>query len=337
MRNITLLAAMCGAMGTATAACAAAPIEYHGDKFYGVNGPRLMADIRERLEIGADTTTLEEPANFVRYEGKNAAPYVSVGVKDLSMGGLPARPPLRDMPEVEISRPLPNDPELAKELADAPIPSKAGQEYAALSDTAKPGNVSFDENPETAIVAYGTQTKGSIALQKPQPAKVEVKAQAKPEPKLAEHKPPQEKPVLVKAAPLETDSRMSFIKPVYGEVISPFGSKQNGKQNDGVNIAAPLGTPIRAVAGGEVVYAGNELKGYGNMIIIRHDNGWMSAYAHADSMRVVADQKVAQGTIIGAVGKTGNVSESQLHFGLRKGNAAVDPSKHLQTTFAAVR
>jgi murein DD-endopeptidase MepM/ murein hydrolase activator NlpD len=96
-----------------------------------------------------------------------------------------------------------------------------------------------------------------------------------------------------------------------------------------VNIAAARGSPIRAAGGGEVVYAGSELAGFGNLILIRHPGGWVTAYAHADSMAVREGDLVRQGQAIATVGATGNVSTPQVHFELRKGKEPVDPAQHL--------
>ncbi len=130
--------------------------------------------------------------------------------------------------------------------------------------------------------------------------------------------------------------KAQFIWPVAdGKVISHFGPKSAGKSNDGINIAVAEGEPIWAVAGGTVVYAASDLKGYGNMIIIRHDGGWMTAYAHARSIAVKKDATVKQGDIIGYVGMTGGVTSPQLHFAIRDGRTPVDPELYLPKTGAS--
>lgn len=120
-----------------------------------------------------------------------------------------------------------------------------------------------------------------------------------------------------------------FRAPVEGQVISRFGPKQGGLHNDGVNIKAPLGTPVKASENGVVIYAGNELQGYGNLILIRHEGGWVSAYAHNHEFKVKPGDQVKQGQVIASVGQTGNVSEPQLHFELRRNAKAIDPSEFL--------
>jgi murein DD-endopeptidase MepM/ murein hydrolase activator NlpD len=116
-----------------------------------------------------------------------------------------------------------------------------------------------------------------------------------------------------------------FQWPVNGKVISGFGATAGGLHNDGINIAAPRGTPVHAAENGVVVYAGNQLRGFGNLILIRHADGWVTAYAHNDTLLVKKGQQVKRGDVIARVGSTGNVSEPQLHFELRKGTEAVDP------------
>jgi len=117
-----------------------------------------------------------------------------------------------------------------------------------------------------------------------------------------------------------------FEWPVSGKVISSYGPKENGLHNDGVNIAAPEGTPVRAAQSGVVVYAGNELKGYGNLLIVRHSGGWMTAYAHNSKLLVSRGAEVKKGQAIAAVGSSGNVTSPQLHFEIRRGKNAVNPA-----------
>ena len=121
----------------------------------------------------------------------------------------------------------------------------------------------------------------------------------------------------------------SFRWPVRGRVIASFGSKPNGTQNDGINLAVPEGTPIKAADDGVVAYAGNELKGYGNLVLIRHTNGFVSAYAHASELMVKRGDTVKRGQVIAHAGQTGNVTSPQLHFEIRKGSTPVDPTQYL--------
>ncbi|MGA7000635.1 MAG: M23 family metallopeptidase, partial [Pseudolabrys sp.] len=121
----------------------------------------------------------------------------------------------------------------------------------------------------------------------------------------------------------------AFRWPVRGRVIAGFGSKPNGTQNDGINLAVPEGTPIKAADDGVVAYAGNELKGYGNLVLIRHSNGFVSAYAHASELMVKRGDTIKRGQVIAHAGQTGNVTSPQLHFEIRKGSTPVDPTQYL--------
>jgi murein DD-endopeptidase MepM/ murein hydrolase activator NlpD len=121
----------------------------------------------------------------------------------------------------------------------------------------------------------------------------------------------------------------SFRWPVKGRVIAGFGKRPNGTENDGINLAVPEGTPIKAADDGVVAYAGNELKGYGNLVLIRHANGYVSAYANASALLVKRGDTIKRGQVIARAGQTGNVSSPQLHFEIRKGSTPVDPAKYL--------
>ncbi len=120
-----------------------------------------------------------------------------------------------------------------------------------------------------------------------------------------------------------------FPWPVHGRVLAGYGVAPGGAHNDGINIAAPKGAPITAVDGGVVAYAGNELRGYGNLVLVKHPNGWISAYAHCEELLVKRGDKVRSGQVIAKVGATGGVSEPQLHFELRRGQRPVDPREFL--------
>lgn len=121
-----------------------------------------------------------------------------------------------------------------------------------------------------------------------------------------------------------------FIWPLQGRLISGFGPKAKGLHNDGINIAAPRGAPVRAAKSGVVAYAGNELRGFGNLLLIKHSNGWVTAYAHTDKILVKRGDRVGKGQIIARVGKTGAVSRPQLHFEMRRGKRPVNPKRFLR-------
>ena len=124
-------------------------------------------------------------------------------------------------------------------------------------------------------------------------------------------------------------STAKFLWPVKGTVVSNFGVTGKGRKNDGINIKAARGTTVKAADKGTVAYAGNELKGFGNLILIKHADGWITAYAHNDKLLVKKGQKVIKGEKIATVGSTGSVDSPQLHFEVRAGKKAVDPRKYL--------
>jgi len=138
------------------------------------------------------------------------------------------------------------------------------------------------------------------------------------------------RPVVPATVPRPPPASGGFVWPVKGKVVSAFGAKTKGLHNDGINIAARRGTPVRAAENGVVAYAGNELRGFGNMLLIKHAGGWITAYAHNEELLVKRGDKVRRGQIVARVGSSGSVTKPQLHFELRKGKQAVDPRKYLK-------
>jgi murein DD-endopeptidase MepM/ murein hydrolase activator NlpD len=142
----------------------------------------------------------------------------------------------------------------------------------------------------------------------------------------------EEKPVVEQASikPSEaTGALPTFRWPVRGKVITSYGAKTNGKSNDGINLAVPEGTPVKAAEDGVVAYSGNELKGYGNLVLVRHSNGYVTAYAHASELLVKRGDTIKRGQIIAKSGQSGEVGSPQLHFEIRKGSSPVDPLQFL--------
>jgi murein DD-endopeptidase MepM/ murein hydrolase activator NlpD len=156
----------------------------------------------------------------------------------------------------------------------------------------------------------------SVPVQNARVAKADVKADVQHEPDVTKTVEPE-------------GGIPSFRWPVKGRIIAGFGQRPNGTQNDGINLAVPEGTPVKAADDGVVAYAGNELKGYGNLVLVRHSNGYVSAYANASQLMVKRGDAVKRGQIIAHAGQTGNVSSPQLHFEIRKGSTPVDPTKYL--------
>lgn len=151
------------------------------------------------------------------------------------------------------------------------------------------------------------------------------------------HKPkrPKKPPIMVArkgslAAP-PPRAGPSFAWPAAGRIISSFGAKAGGRRNDGINILLRKGTPVRAADNGVVAYAGNELRGFGNLILVRHRGGWVTAYAHAATIGVKVGQVVQRGQVLARAGDTGGVARPQLHFEIRRGRTAIDPLIHLSS------
>ena len=165
------------------------------------------------------------------------------------------------------------------------------------------------------------------------------KTEKKPVKIASAQKPRTQKKSALKRASMKQVERTgnSFRWPLRGRVISEFGAKPNGTRNDGINLSVPQGAAIVSAEDGTVVYSGNELEGFGNLLLIRHKNGWSTAYAHISKMLVKKGQKVRRGQVIAKAGQTGAVSRPQLHFEIRRGSAPVNPRKYLSSTRLASR
>ncbi|HEY7457515.1 MAG TPA: peptidoglycan DD-metalloendopeptidase family protein [Xanthobacteraceae bacterium] len=175
----------------------------------------------------------------------------------------------------------------------------------------------------------GTASRGGPApsqrAEAPAPAQVPTPV-ANPAPQKAATVTP------VEEGPEDTKSlggSPQFRWPVRGKVISGYGPKTNGQHNDGINLSVPEGTEIKAAENGVVAYAGNELKGYGNLVLLRHADGWMTAYAHNSQLLVKRGDQIRRGQTIARAGQTGGVSSPQVHFEIRKGSTPVDPTQYL--------
>jgi murein DD-endopeptidase MepM/ murein hydrolase activator NlpD len=127
-----------------------------------------------------------------------------------------------------------------------------------------------------------------------------------------------------------TDATPIFHWPVHGKILARFGPQPNGEKNDGITIAVPDDTPINAAEDGVVIYADNGLKGFGNLVLVRHANNYVTLYAHAKELKVKRGDQIKRGDVIGASGQTGNVNTPQLYFEIRKYSAPVDPLRLLQ-------
>jgi len=185
-----------------------------------------------------------------------------------------------------------------------------------------PGTTEPREDP--AVAAQNPPSIAPPAIAAPEPRAPAAK-EAKTETRVAALPPP--KAAAIPKPPPRQGRGLDW--PVKGRVVVPYGSVAKGMRNDGINISAKLGTSVRAAEAGVVAYAGNELKGFGNMLLIKHSGGLITTYAHADQLKVQRGATVRRGQIIASVGQTGSVSSPQLHFEVRQGAKAVDPMKYL--------
>jgi murein DD-endopeptidase MepM/ murein hydrolase activator NlpD len=211
----------------------------------------------------------------------------------------------------------------AQSKADAAKKAEAVQKAAEAkakieADKAKAAKIiaarKAKSEDDTVTTASIPEVK-SPAKTQPMPAKAEPVARTEPEKETT-------------TASTETEGA-SFRWPAKGRVISGFGARGTGGANDGINIAVPEGTPVRAAEGGTVVHADDALKGYGKLVLIRHTNGYVSVYAHNGELNVKRGESVKRGQVIAKSGQSGNVTAPQLHFEIRKGATPVDPTKHL--------
>jgi murein DD-endopeptidase MepM/ murein hydrolase activator NlpD len=216
--------------------------------------------------------------------------------------------------------------------------SKISHHYhKSVNEIAKANNIqpTATLNVGDRLIIPGTQAsplKASAPAAAAQPKPVAASAPPK------EPEPAQSASVVAPTDPLDKEAAKlaegnsaipKFRWPANGRVIAGYGPTTNGQQNDGINISVPENTPVKAAEDGIVAYAGNELKGYGNLVLVRHPNGYVTAYAHAKELLVKRGDQVKRGQVIARSGQTGNVNTPQLHFEIRKGSSPLDPTRFL--------
>ena len=231
----------------------------------------------------------------------------------VTYGDLVARNKLKNPDRIYVGQRLvlPDGPQArgtkpAPDLAPNSVPNPASRPV----QTHRP-NRDFAHIPAPRLKPGRVPAKTAPAKMSPTPSGVRAAAQRRPEPSA----PP----------------RKGFIWPVSGPVVLGYGPKSGGLYNDGINIGAARGTPIRAADIGVVTYVGNELRGFGNLALIKHGDGYVTAYAHMSDAVIKQGQIVSRGQVIGSVGSTGAVDKPQLHFEIRKGLKARDPARYLST------
>ncbi|MBR0934419.1 M23 family metallopeptidase [Bradyrhizobium jicamae] len=230
--------------------------------------------------------------------------------------------------------------------------SIARQHHISAAELARANNLDLSArlSPGMKLMVPGAKSAAAMpAVPAPQvvaQAPVPAPVAAAPVPRVVASAQPQqsarlvqptanvEQPVAAAETPApkaaETTSALpTFRWPVRGKVITAYGAKTNGKVNEGINVAVPEGTPVKAAEDGVVAYSGNELKGYGNLVLVRHPNGYVTAYAHASELLVKRGDTIKRGQVIAKSGQSGEVGSPQLHFEIRKGSSPVDPLQFL--------
>lgn len=215
----------------------------------------------------------------------------------------------------------PADLQSANNIAD-PTKVRPG---TVLKVPGEPGAVAAQPVAQPAPIARAPATGG------PRPTIINSQPAAEPQRVAAVNPPIQtDVPPTAAADTPKASGTGRFRWPVKGKVIANFGTRPDSTHNDGINIAVPAGTEVLAAENGVVAYAGNELKGYGNLVLVRHENNWVSAYAHNDTLLVKRGDKVKRGQPIARAGNSGAVDQPQVHFELRQGSKPVDPMPHME-------
>lgn len=183
--------------------------------------------------------------------------------------------------------------------------------------------------PARPTVAAGSQPRKNEPRAGPRPVSdvPAVESSSLPDDALPEREPPN-----AESSNALRPGGLDFIWPLEGRILGRYGRIGDGRRNDGINIAGRRGDPVRAVADGVVAYAGNEIRGFGNMLLIRHAESWISAYAHNERVLVRKGERVRKGQVVSRVGSSGNVGGPQLHFELRRNDRLVDPERYLPRT-----
>ena len=274
----------------------------------GYKGPRALSP-GQQLIMPRPTATAAAPASKA-VAATSAAPSVHVVNRGDTLLSIARR---NHVSVAELAKANSLDPSAKLKLGmKLTVP---GAKTAAVAPAAQPA-----AGAQPVTVAMPPATKLAAATGDPQ-QKVRLASATTTPAELSAETP-------VKASEA-TGALPTFRWPVRGKVITSYGAKTNGKANDGINLAVPEGTPVKAAEDGVVAYSGNELKGYGNLVLVRHSNGYVTAYAHASELLVKRGDTIKRGQIIAKSGQSGEVGSPQLHFEIRKGSSPVDPLQFL--------
>ena len=283
----------------------------------GYKGPRVLSPGQQLIiphpaAVAAAAPALAAPVSKPVVVASAAAPSVHVVNHGDTLLSIARR---NHVPVAELAKANGIEPSAKLKLGTKlTVP---GARTAAVAPVAQPAAVATAQ-PAAPLAAPATK----LAAATPDPQQKARLAQAAPTAEETAAENP------VKAADA-TGALPTFRWPVRGKVITSYGAKTNGKANDGINLAVPEGTPVKAAEDGVVAYSGNELKGYGNLVLVRHSNGYVTAYAHASELLVKRGDTIKRGQIIAKSGQSGEVGSPQLHFEIRKGSSPVDPLQFL--------
>ena len=271
-------------------------------------GPRTII-VQRGQSLGGVAHSYHVPERAIIEANNLRPPY------QLTVGSRLVIPGTRNAPAQQAAMPLPSRPP-----AEGPPASSHQPAIVPLDTPEPPRSVAAAPPPTPARPGPATLTpppSTNMVVPRPPEGEPSVAEEARAEPPAQSANPP----------PANASGRFAW--PVRGRVLAGYGASSGGARNDGINIAAPRGAPVKAIEAGEVAYAGNELRGYGNLVLVKHADGWISAYAHCDELLVRKGEKVRPGQVIAKVGATGGVNEPQLHFELRRGQKPVDPREFL--------
>jgi murein DD-endopeptidase MepM/ murein hydrolase activator NlpD len=288
-----------------------------GDTVYGIARSHGLdaTQLAERNGLAAPYTidpgqTLTLPgtaptnlASAAPVEGVSAAPVEAVAAMPL--------------PAVS-SQPLPSPAEAETSSTEVVTTIQSGPAQPAVAEEVVESSTMTTGAPQPLTPQPVSAAPISSSPVEPQPAAAPTST-VQPEPAPA----PQPVTAVLPAPPARAGSK--FIWPVDGTLLSGYGPKADGMRNDGINIGAPEGAPVKAAENGVVAYAGKELRGFGNLILIKHEGDYVTAYAHNEELLVKRGDIVRRGETIARVGSSGNVDSPQLHFEVRRGSQAIDP------------
>lgn len=276
-----------------------------GETLYGIARRHAVAtnEIVRLNSMGPPYTIRPGQVLYLPARIETAAP-LQVAARPAKIDVDPVATPIK-----ELAKPVPEPVAAKPRPAEKPQP----KEPPAV---AKPAPVDSVISPRPPKRPSRTQVAARSVDQPAPPKAKTAKAPNRPLGRGAIPKPPPR-------------SGNKFLWPVRGRVVSGFGPKEKGLHNDGINIAAPRGTPVKAAENGVVAYSGSELRGFGNLVLIRHADGYMTAYGHTGELLVERGQTVRRGQTIAKVGSSGSVSSPQLHFEIRRKKQALNPRRYL--------